>query len=97
MPTDAFHALGTSMAKVYPWLKANNGPGGSFIAARAAAEREQRLQVASQEAAIAGHLPAPAGAALRFDQKLLEAKTLAKQDPKLVANVIRDWVDGRER
>ncbi|MCK7498319.1 MAG: hypothetical protein MZW92_52535 [Comamonadaceae bacterium] len=37
-------------------------------------------------------LAGPAGAALRFDQKLLEAKTLAKQDPKLVANVIRDWV-----
>jgi len=67
------------------------------IAARAAAEREQRRLTAAQESGVAGHLPAPAGAALRFDQKLLEAKTLAKQDPKLVANVIRDWVDGRER
>lgn len=36
-------------------------------------------------------------AALSYDQKLLGARELAKQDPKLVANVIKDWVGGNER
>jgi flagellar M-ring protein FliF len=32
-----------------------------------------------------------------YDQKLLNARQLAKQDPKLVANVIKDWVGGNEQ
>jgi flagellar M-ring protein FliF len=36
-------------------------------------------------------------AALSYDQKLLGARELAKQDPKLVANVIKGWVGGNER
>jgi flagellar M-ring protein FliF len=67
------------------------------MAARAAAEREQRQLAAEQEAALAGHLPATLRAPLPFDQKLLEAKALAKQDPKLVASVIKEWVGGNER
>lgn len=31
-----------------------------------------------------------------FDIKLAEAKEIAKQDPKLVANVIKEWVSGGE-
>ena len=32
--------------------------------------------------------------ALSFDQKLTQAKELAKNDPKLVANVIKEWTHG---
>jgi flagellar M-ring protein FliF len=67
------------------------------MAARAAAEREQRQLLEEPETGVAGHLPAPSDAPLAFDQKLIEAKTLAKQDPKLVASVIKEWVDGNER
>ena len=31
-----------------------------------------------------------------FDSKLAEAKDIAKQDPKMVANVIKEWVGGNE-
>jgi hypothetical protein len=50
------------------------------IAARAAAEREQR-RWRRQEAAIAGHCR-PRRRSPAFRSKLLEAKALAKQDPK---------------
>ena len=32
-----------------------------------------------------------------FDQTLQSAKELAKQDPRIVANVVKGWVGGNER
>jgi len=29
-----------------------------------------------------------------FEQKLAEARELAKENPKAVANIIKDWMDG---
>jgi flagellar M-ring protein FliF len=40
-------------------------------------------------------LPSPA--VIAYDQKLANVKAIAKQDPKLVANVIKDWVGNNER
>jgi flagellar biosynthesis/type III secretory pathway M-ring protein FliF/YscJ len=34
---------------------------------------------------------------IAYDQKLANVKAIAKQDPKLVANVIKDWVGNNER
>lgn len=31
-----------------------------------------------------------------YDEKLAEAREMAKKDPKAVANMIKDWVDGGE-
>ena len=31
---------------------------------------------------------------MAYDAKLAHARDMAKQDPKLVANVIKDWVGG---
>ena len=31
---------------------------------------------------------------MAYDAKLAQARELAKQDPKMVANVIREWVGG---
>jgi flagellar M-ring protein FliF len=42
----------------------------------------------------AGALPAPKQ---RSDQENLEAaKALARQDPRMVANIVKNWVDGNE-
>jgi len=41
-----------------------------------------------------GELPAPK---LRSYQENLEAaRALAKQDPRMVANIVKNWVDGNE-
>src|SRR5215472_7000029 len=48
------------------------------------------------EAAGAATLPGPApgpGAALAHEQQLAQARSLVSQDPKRVAQVVRDWVD----
>jgi flagellar M-ring protein FliF len=48
------------------------------------------------EAADAPTLPGPApgpGAALAHEQQLAQARTLVSQDPKRVAQVVREWVD----
>lgn len=31
-----------------------------------------------------------------YDEKLNDARELAKKDPKAVANIIKEWVDGGE-
>ena len=58
----------------------------------AAAARQIALQ---QEAAVA--YDAPTAVRVGYEQKLSNARGLAKQDPKLVANVIKDWVGANER
>lgn len=67
------------------------------LAASAKATRELN----QLELATPGALPSPGHAsatdAVGYDQKLLNARQLAKQDPKLVANVIKDWVGGNEQ
>jgi len=35
--------------------------------------------------------------ALGYQQNLEIAKNLAKQDPKIVANVVKTWVNGNEQ
>jgi len=34
---------------------------------------------------------------LSYEQQLLAAKQLAQQEPKLVANVVKDWMSGNEQ
>jgi len=48
------------------------------------------------EAGAAPTLPGPAptpAAALAHEQQLAQARTLVSQDPKRVAQVVREWVD----
>jgi len=55
--------------------------------------RTPRLAAQSAEAAaLAGPAPMPA-AVLAHEQQLSQARTLVSQDPKRVAQVVRDWVD----
>ena len=55
--------------------------------------RTPRLAAQSAEAAaLAGPAPMPA-AVLAHEQQLAQARTLVSQDPKRVAQVVRDWVD----
>jgi flagellar M-ring protein FliF len=55
--------------------------------------RTPRLAAESAEApALSGPAPTPA-AALAHEQQLAQARTLVSQDPKRVAQVVRDWVD----
>lgn len=64
---------------------------------RQRAEAAQQADEALQAQLVAGQLAQLPGGALSYDQKLAAARELAKQDPKLVANVIKDWVGGNER
>jgi len=56
-------------------------------AAREPEDTQGRIELAGQASA----------AALAYDQKLANARELARQNPKLVANVIKEWADGNER
>lgn len=64
---------------------------------RMAAESEKARQVTSNETGImfseTGEVIDPQAA---FDKKLSDAKSIAKQDPKLIANVIKEWMGGNE-
>lgn len=65
-----------------------------------AAEHERALLEAqvAQLGAAGGALPHPGATGARgFDDKLTQARELARQDPKLVANVIKDWVGSNEQ
>ena len=66
------------------------------MAQRAERDWETRELTAPPEA-TAGRLPGAAAGMLSYDQKLLGAREIAKQDPQLVATVIKDWVGGNER
>jgi flagellar M-ring protein FliF len=59
----------------------------------AAAHRVEVEQANRAEMAIEGH--AGARGPRPFDAKLQQARDLAKQDPKLVAGVIKEWVSGQ--
>lgn len=61
----------------------------------AAAHRVEVEETVAAEAATDGHHAGPAPRS--YDSKLQQAKDLAKQDPKLVANVIKGWVSGESR
>jgi flagellar M-ring protein FliF len=64
----------------------------------AAAHRVEAEQVAAAEAAAVGGAEARhAGYGRSYDSKLTQARDLAKQDPKLVAGVIKEWVGGESR
>jgi len=54
--------------------------------------RTPRLAEAADGAALPGPAPTPA-AALAHEQQLAQARTLVSQDPKRVAQVVREWVD----
>ncbi len=56
------------------------------------AEEGFEVAEAADGAALPGPAPPPA-AALAHEQQLAQARTLVSQDPKRVAQVVRDWVD----
>ncbi|KYC29301.1 flagellar basal-body MS-ring and collar protein [Sterolibacterium denitrificans] len=60
---------------------------------RAAEERRKMLELANQERALEQSASAPRR---KYDAKLADARDLAKQDPKVVADVIKGWVSGNE-
>jgi flagellar M-ring protein FliF len=64
----------------------------------AAAHRVEAEQVAAAEAAATGGADLRhAGYGRSYDSKVTQARDLAKQDPKLVAGVIKEWVGGESR
>lgn len=64
----------------------------------AAAHRVEVEQTAAAEAAAVGGAEARhANFGKSYDSKLTQARDLAKQDPKLVAGVIKEWVGGESR
>jgi flagellar M-ring protein FliF len=64
----------------------------------AAAHRVEVEQAAAAEAASVGSSEVRRGTNGRsYDNKLTQARDLAKQDPKLVAGVIKEWVGGESR
>ncbi|MBV2234773.1 MAG: flagellar M-ring protein FliF [Sterolibacterium sp.] len=60
---------------------------------RAAEERRRMLELANQEKEAEQTANAPRR---KYDAKLADARDLARQDPKLVADVIKGWVSGNE-
>lgn len=64
----------------------------------AAAHRVEMEQTAAAEAAAVGGAEArQANFGRSYDSKISQARDLAKQDPKLVAGVIKEWVGGESR
>lgn len=65
----------------------------------AAAHRVEVEQAAAAEAASesAPEIRRHGGDVRNYDTKLAQARDLAKQDPKLVAGVIKEWVGGESR
>ncbi len=64
----------------------------------AAAHRVEAEQAAAAEAASVGGADARhVNFGRNYDSKLTQARDLAKQDPKLVAGVIKEWVGGEPR
>lgn len=64
----------------------------------AAAHRVEAEQAAAAEAAAVGGADVRhTGYGRSYDAKLTQARDLAKQDPKLVAGVIKEWVGGESR
>lgn len=64
----------------------------------AAAHRVEAEQAAAAEAvAIGGGEGRHGNYGRSYDDKLTQARDLAKQDPKLVAGVIKEWVGGESR
>jgi flagellar M-ring protein FliF len=64
------------------------------------ARAESAGEMREIELAPQGALPSPVDTPPQiggYEKKLLTARQLAKDDPKLVANVIRDWVSGNEQ
>jgi len=54
--------------------------------------RTPRIAAETTDAPLPGAAPTPA-AALAHEQQLAQARTLVSQDPKRVAQVVREWVD----
>ena len=65
-----------------------------FMAWMSAAEEKRRRLELENQAVETEH--ATAAPQREYDTKLANARDLAKQDPKMVANVIKDWVSGNE-
>jgi flagellar M-ring protein FliF len=57
------------------------------------AQRRSEAQRA-REAAAAAHVPGEPGSGMDYETKLQQARDLAKADPRIVANVIKEWVGG---
>lgn len=72
------------------WKKAFKPLFGMFAAAARRVEIEQANRA---EMAAEGHVVARGAQA--FDAKLQQARDLAKEDPRLVAGVIKEWVGGQ--
>ena len=73
------------------WTKAFKPLFSMFAAAahRVEVEQANRAEMAAETRAAGPHGPRA------FDAKLQQARDLAKQDPKLVAGVIKEWVGGQ--
>ena len=57
---------------------------------RSAAEQERNRSIMTEDEVFTENAHAS------FERKLADAKSVAKQDPKLVASVIKEWVGGNE-
>lgn len=68
-----------------------------FAAAAHRAEVEQEAAAEAVTAEGGAHHAPGRGPARNYDAKLQQARDLAKQDPKLVAGVIKEWVGGESR
>ena len=77
------------------WILWNKAFKPLFEMFAAAARRVEVEQANRAEAALEHHHPGEA--AKSYDSKLQQARDLAKQDPKLVAGVIKEWVGGESR
>ena len=72
------------------WTKVFKSLFEMFAAAAKRMELEREAMAdEAHEAALGHHGPT-------YETKLQQARDLAKQDPKLVANVIKEWVGGNE-
>ena len=58
------------------------------------AQRRAEAQRAAELAAAHAHEPGAPG--VDYDTKLQQARDLARADPRVVANVIKEWVGGSE-
>ncbi|MBI4984680.1 MAG: flagellar M-ring protein FliF [Rhodocyclales bacterium] len=72
------------------WTKVFKALFEMFAAAAKRIEMEEQAKAEEVQEAASGHRGPT------YDVKLQQARDLAKQDPKLVANVIKEWVGGNE-
>jgi flagellar M-ring protein FliF len=77
------------------WAKVFKPLFGMLAATAHRLEAEQEAAAEEAESAVEAHHPH--SHVRGYDQKLQSARELAKQDPKLVAGLIKEWVGGESR